>query len=137
MFPDSEIVIPFAFPVAQWHNRQHSLITVAGPYRIYTCFHLGFFCEKNIKPLLNCTNRLSQSVYNVNVKLLILCIRIIIFTVSWTDYLSQQVFSSCSVMARITLQGLPTATELSGISLTTTLPPPITTLLPIVTPGMT
>ena len=44
---------------------------------------------------------------------------------------------SSSIIARITRHGLPTATELSGISLTTTLPPPITTLLPIVTPGMT
>ena len=52
-------------------------------------------------------------------------------------YLSQQVFLSSSVMARITLQGFPTATELSGISLITTLPPPMTTLLPIVTPGIT
>ena len=38
-------------------------------------------------------------------------------------------------MARMTLQGLPTATELLGISFTTTLPPPITTLLPMVNSG--
>jgi len=53
------------------------------------------------------------------------------------NYLSQQVFLSSSVIARMTLQGLPTATESLGISLTTTLPPPMTTLLPIVTPGIT
>lgn len=40
-------------------------------------------------------------------------------------------------MGRITLHGLPTATELLGISFTTTLPPPITTLLPMFTPGIT
>ena len=40
-------------------------------------------------------------------------------------------------MLRITLHGLPTATELSGISFTTILPAPITTLLPIVTLGIT
>ncbi len=53
------------------------------------------------------------------------------------NYLSQQVFLSSSVIARMTLQGLPTATESLGISLTTTLPPPMTTLLPSVTPGIT
>lgn len=37
--------------------------------------------------------------------------------------------------ARITLQGLPAAITLSGISLVTILPAPITTLSPIVTPG--
>lgn len=52
-------------------------------------------------------------------------------------YLLQQVFLSSSVMARMTWQGLPTATELSGMSFTTTLPPPMTTLLPMVTPGIT
>ena len=52
-------------------------------------------------------------------------------------YLSQQVCLSASVIGRMTLHGLPTATESLGMSLTTTLPPPITTLLPIVTPGMT
>ena len=35
----------------------------------------------------------------------------------------------------ITLQGFPAATTLSGISLVTTEPAPIVTLLPIVTPG--
>lgn len=35
----------------------------------------------------------------------------------------------------IGLQGLPTAMQLSGILLTTTLPAPMVTLLPIVTPG--
>ena len=35
----------------------------------------------------------------------------------------------------IGLHGLPTATQLSGIFLTTTLPAPIVTLLPIVIPG--
>jgi hypothetical protein len=40
-------------------------------------------------------------------------------------------------MGRMTLQGLPTATLLSGMSLTTTLPAPMTTLLPMVTPGRT
>ena len=35
----------------------------------------------------------------------------------------------------ITLHGFPTATVLDGISLFTTLPAPITTLFPIVTPG--
>lgn len=35
----------------------------------------------------------------------------------------------------ITLQGFPTAITLSGISFVTTLPAPITTLFPIVTPG--
>ena len=34
-----------------------------------------------------------------------------------------------------TLQGLPTATQPSGISFTTTLPAPMVTLLPMVTPG--
>ena len=34
-------------------------------------------------------------------------------------------------------EGLPTATELSGMSFATTLPPPMTTLLPMVTPGIT
>lgn len=34
-----------------------------------------------------------------------------------------------------TLQGFPKASTLSGISLVTTLPAPIVTLLPIVTPG--
>ena len=37
----------------------------------------------------------------------------------------------------ITLQGTPTATTFDGISLFTTLPAPITTLSPIVTPGST
>ena len=37
----------------------------------------------------------------------------------------------------ITLHGLPTARELSGISFTTTLPAPMTQLSPIVTPGTT
>ena len=36
---------------------------------------------------------------------------------------------------RITLQGLPTAIELLGMSLTTTLPAPIVVFEPIVTPG--
>mgnify|MGYP001652864033 CR=1 FL=1 len=53
------------------------------------------------------------------------------------SYLSQQVFLSSSVIARITLHGFPTATELFGISFITTLPPPITTLSPMVTPGIT
>lgn len=35
----------------------------------------------------------------------------------------------------ITLQGFPTAIELAGILLFTTLPAPIVTLSPIVTPG--
>lgn len=52
-------------------------------------------------------------------------------------YLSQLVCSSSSVIGRITLHGLPTATLLLGISLATTLPPPMTTLSPIVTPGIT
>ena len=42
-----------------------------------------------------------------------------------------------SLVLRITLQGLPTATLWSGMSFVTTLPPPITTSLPMVTPGMT
>ena len=37
----------------------------------------------------------------------------------------------------ITLHGFPTATILDGISFTTTLPTPIVTLSPIVTPGKT
>ena len=36
---------------------------------------------------------------------------------------------------RITLQGFPTATQFSGIDFVTTLPAPIVTLSPIVTPG--
>ena len=39
-------------------------------------------------------------------------------------------------MARITRQGLPAATTLSGRSFVTTLPEPITTLSPMVTPGL-
>ena len=39
------------------------------------------------------------------------------------------------LISLITLQGLPTATTLSGISLVTILPAPITTFSPIVTPG--
>ena len=35
----------------------------------------------------------------------------------------------------MTLQGFPTATTLSGISLVTTEPAPMVTLLPMVTPG--
>ena len=35
----------------------------------------------------------------------------------------------------ITLQGLPTAIEFEGISFVTTLPAPMVTLLPMVTPG--
>lgn len=38
---------------------------------------------------------------------------------------------------RTTRQGLPTASESAGISRFTTLPAPITTLSPIVTPGKT
>lgn len=37
----------------------------------------------------------------------------------------------------MTLQGLPYAKELAGISFVTTLPPPMTQLSPMVTPGMT
>ncbi len=51
--------------------------------------------------------------------------------------MSQLLFASSLVIRRITLQGFPTATLSDGISFTTTLPPPITTLLPIVTPGIT
>ena len=36
----------------------------------------------------------------------------------------------------MTRQGFPTATLLSGMSLVTTLPEPITTLLPMLTPGI-
>ena len=39
------------------------------------------------------------------------------------------------MILRITLHGLPTANELGGIDLLTTLPAPITEFLPIVTPG--
>lgn len=52
-------------------------------------------------------------------------------------YRLQSRFLSSSVIFLITLHGFPTATELSGISFTTTLPAPITTLLPIVTLGST
>lgn len=44
-------------------------------------------------------------------------------------------FSSSSVSSRITLQGLPTAITLAGISFVTTLPPPMMLLSPIETPG--
>lgn len=44
---------------------------------------------------------------------------------------------SASVSARITRQGTPAAKLFSGISLVTTLPAPITQLLPMVTPGQT
>ena len=54
-----------------------------------------------------------------------------------TYVLSQHFFLSSSVIGRITLHGFPTATLSEGISFTTTLPAPITTLLPIVTPGIT
>src|SRR5699024_8954748 len=43
---------------------------------------------------------------------------------------------SSSVMLRITRQGFPAAITLSGISFVTTLPEPITTLFPMVTPGL-
>ena len=38
---------------------------------------------------------------------------------------------------RMTLHGLPAATVLAGMSLTTTLPAPMTQLSPMVTPGQT
>ena len=41
------------------------------------------------------------------------------------------------LILRITLHGLPTASEFSGISFVTTLPAPITEPSPIVTPGRT
>ena len=54
-----------------------------------------------------------------------------------TYVLSQHFFLSSCVIGRITLHGFPTAKLSEGISFTTTLPAPITTLLPIVTPGIT
>ena len=43
---------------------------------------------------------------------------------------------SLSFICLITLQGLPTAIELSGISFVTTEPAPMTQFSPIVTPGV-
>jgi len=45
--------------------------------------------------------------------------------------------ASSEVICRKTRQGFPTAMTPDGMSLLTTLPAPITTLLPIVTPGKT
>ena len=55
---------------------------------------------------------------------------------SATYYLSVFLLSS-SVIWRITLQGFPTATLFDGMFFVTILPLPITTLLPMVTPGIT
>ena len=54
MFPDSDLI---ALPLLPKHRRsvdygQNSVNTVAGPCRIFTCFHLSFPWRKNIKHLL-------------------------------------------------------------------------------------
>ena len=46
-------------------------------------------------------------------------------------------YSRSFSISLITRAGTPTARELSGISLFTTAPAPITTLFPMVTPGRT
>ena len=56
---------------------------------------------------------------------------------SCLSYLSHDLCLSVSVMGRTGRQGLPTATTLSGMSFTTTEPPPMTTFEPIFTPGIT
>lgn len=46
MFPDLALITLYTFPYGnktlQWYFIQHSFLTVAGPCRIYTCFHLSF-----------------------------------------------------------------------------------------------
>ena len=55
---------------------------------------------------------------------------ITLYIISYTNYRSY-------FISFITLHGFPTATLFDGISLFTTLPAPITTLSPMVTPGRT
>ena len=51
------------------------------------------------------------------------------------DFVSLSLYPSFSPKYRITLQGLPTATQSAGMERVTTLPAPITLFFPIVTPG--
>lgn len=103
----------FSLPIVPYENGLMRAFTVHGP--LARRFHAGRFCIAII-----------PRHYTRRVPLPLL-----------SGISSYFILLSAGVMGRSTRHGLPTATTLSGISRVTTLPAPITTLSPMVTPGMT